>query len=39
LKTLGFKKVEMFKAGDTRKHDPQDRAKRAKFGRPAIWIG
>jgi hypothetical protein len=28
----------MFKVGDTRKHDPQDRAKRAKFGRPAIFL-
>jgi len=38
LKTLGFKRVEMFRAGDTRKHDPQDRARRAKFGRPAIFL-
>ncbi|MCX6820931.1 MAG: leucine--tRNA ligase [Candidatus Aenigmarchaeota archaeon] len=38
LKTLGFKKVEMFKVADTKKHDPQDKAKRAKFGRPAIYL-
>ena len=38
LKTLGFKRVELFRAGDTKRHDPQEKAKRTKFGRPAIYI-
>jgi leucyl-tRNA synthetase len=35
---LGPKKLEMFKAGASKIYDPQDRAKRAKFGRPAIYL-
>ncbi len=33
-----FKKLELFKVSDKRKHDPENRASRAKYGKPAIYL-
>ena len=38
LKKLGFEKVSLFKQGDPGIYDPQDKAKRAKFGKPGIFV-
>lgn len=38
LDKLGFKKISLFKSTDPKAHDPQDKAKRAKFGRPGIFL-
>ncbi len=38
LKKLGFKKISVFKSTDPKAYDPQDKAERAKFGRPGIFI-
>lgn len=38
LKKLGFKKISLFKSFDPKIYDPQDKAKRAKFGRPGIFL-
>jgi len=35
---LGFKQVEIFKSDDENKYDPENKAKRAKFGKPGIYI-
>ncbi len=37
-KELGFEKVKIFLAKDSKKYDPEDKAKRAKFGKPGIYI-
>jgi hypothetical protein len=37
-RNLGFKKVEVFKSADGKKYDPEDKAKRAKFGKPGIFV-
>jgi uncharacterized HAD superfamily protein len=34
---LGFKKVKIFNVSDKEKYDPENKAKRAKFGRPGIY--
>jgi leucyl-tRNA synthetase len=38
LEKLGFKKISLFKSTDPKAHDPQDKGKRAKFGRPGIFL-
>ncbi len=38
LKGIEFKNVNLFIANDDRKYDPKDRAKLAKYGRPAIYM-
>jgi len=35
---FGFEDVRVFKADDPKKHDPENKAKRAKFGKPGIYI-
>ena len=35
---LKFKKVEMYKVSDKNKYDPQQKAARAKYGKPAIFL-
>ncbi len=37
-KELGFENVKVFLAKDTKKHDPENKSKRAKFGKPGIYI-
>ncbi|MBI2543118.1 MAG: leucine--tRNA ligase [Candidatus Aenigmarchaeota archaeon] len=37
-KLFGFKKLALFKSSDQKKYDPQNKASRAKYGRPAIYI-
>ena len=37
-KELGFKEVNVFKVSDPEKYDPEDKAKRAKFGKPGIYV-
>jgi len=37
-KELGFENVKVFLAKDLKKHDPENKAKRAKFGKPGIYI-
>ncbi len=37
-KELGFEKVKIFLAKDSKKYDPENKAKRAKFGKPGIYI-
>jgi len=38
LKKIGFKKISLFRSVDPKIYDPQDKSKRAKFGRPGIFI-
>jgi len=38
LKKQGFKKVSLYKSSDKRIHDPQNKAKRATYGRPGIYV-
>jgi len=38
LKRYGFEKVEVFAAGDSEKYDPKDKSKKAKFGKPGIFV-
>jgi len=38
LAKIGFGKVTIFLANDPNKHDPQDRAKRTKYGKPGIYL-
>lgn len=38
LKKTGFEKVSLFKSTATDIYDPQDKAKRAKFGKPGIYV-
>ncbi len=33
-----FKKIELYKVSDSNKHDPEGKASRAKYGKPAIYI-
>jgi len=35
---FGFKDVKVFKVSDPKKHDPENKSKRAKFGKPGIYI-
>ena len=35
---VGFKRVKIYKAGDEGKYDPQDKAAKAKFGKPGIFV-
>ncbi len=37
-KEFGFKKVEIFQANDNKTYDPQNKSKRAKFGKPGIYV-
>lgn len=37
-KQFGFKKVEMFKASDPKRYDPQKKAEKAKYGKPGIYL-
>lgn len=37
-KELGFENVRVFLAKDPKKHDPENKARRAKFGKPGIYI-
>ena len=34
-----FKKLEMYKVSDKKKYDPENKAPRAKYGKPAIYLG
>lgn len=35
---FGFEEVSIFKIDDPKKYDPEDKAKRAKFGKPGIFV-
>lgn len=35
---FNFKKINLYKSSDKSKHDPEGRASRAKFGKPAIYL-
>ncbi|MBU5537082.1 MAG: leucine--tRNA ligase [Candidatus Aenigmatarchaeota archaeon] len=37
-KTFSFKKIELYKASDKEKYDPEGKASRAKYGKPAIYL-
>ena len=37
-KLFDFKKVELHKVSDKKKHDPQNKSAKAKYGRPAIYL-
>ncbi|MBI2005282.1 MAG: leucine--tRNA ligase [Candidatus Aenigmarchaeota archaeon] len=37
-KQFDFRKIEIYKASDKNKHDPEGRASRAKYGKPAIYL-
>jgi leucyl-tRNA synthetase len=37
-KQFGFEKVSIFKASDPKKHDPQNKAEKAKYGKPGIYL-
>jgi len=37
-KELGFEKVKVFAIYDKEKYDPENKAKRAKFGKPGIYV-
>jgi len=37
-KELGFEGVKVFLVKDPKKHDPENKARRAKFGKPGIYI-
>jgi leucyl-tRNA synthetase len=37
-KELGFKNVKILLAKDAKKYDPENKAKRAKFGKPGIYV-
>ena len=37
-KELGFKDVKIFRVNDPKKYDPENKAKRAKFGKPGIYV-
>jgi leucyl-tRNA synthetase len=37
-KEFGFEKVSIFRASDEKKYDPQDKASRAKYGKPGIYL-
>jgi leucyl-tRNA synthetase len=37
-KELGFKDVKVFMTKDPKKYDPENKAKRAKFGKPGIYV-
>jgi leucyl-tRNA synthetase len=38
LKKLGFDKVSLFRPGEADVYDPQNKAKRAKYGKPGIYV-
>jgi len=38
LQNMGFKKIKMFLANDENRYDPGKKAKRAKYGKPAIYL-
>lgn len=38
LKKIGFKEVSLYKPGDKEVHDPAEKAKRAKYGKPGIFV-
>ncbi|MBI2547397.1 MAG: leucine--tRNA ligase [Candidatus Aenigmarchaeota archaeon] len=35
---FNFKKLEIYKASDAKKYDPEGKASRAKYGKPAIYL-
>jgi leucyl-tRNA synthetase len=35
---FGFKKVEVFKASDPKRYDPENKAAKAKYGKPGIYL-
>jgi len=37
-KQLGFKKVSVFKVSNAKKYDPQNKAAKAKYGKPGIFL-
>ncbi|MEM5878922.1 MAG: leucine--tRNA ligase [Candidatus Aenigmatarchaeota archaeon] len=37
-KKFGFKKIFAFKASDEKKYDPQNKAAKAKYGKPGIYL-
>ncbi len=37
-KEFGFKKISVTLSSDPNKYDPEDKAKRAKFGKPGIYV-
>jgi leucyl-tRNA synthetase len=37
-KQFGFKKVDIFRSSDPKKYDPENRAGRAKYGKPGIYL-
>lgn len=38
LNDFSFKKVEILRVNDEKKYDPEEKAKRAKFGKPGIFV-
>ena len=37
-KNFTFKKIELYKVSDKNKYDPEGKASRAKYGKPAIYL-
>jgi leucyl-tRNA synthetase len=37
-KQFGFKKISVFKTSDPKKHDPKNKAAKAKYGKPGIYL-
>ena len=37
-KELGFSEIKIFKVNDSKKYDPENKSKRAKLGKPGIFI-
>lgn len=37
-KEFGFEKIDVFLVNDPKRYDPENRAKRAKFGKPGIFV-
>jgi len=35
---FGFENVKVFMTSDPKKYDPEDKSKRAKFGKPGIFV-
>jgi leucyl-tRNA synthetase len=37
-KKFGFKKIFVYKASDEKRYDPQNKAEKAKYGKPGIYL-
>jgi hypothetical protein len=37
-KSFGFRKTQVFLASDSSRYDPENKAKRAKYGKPGIYL-